>query len=130
MAYEDLILNSLFSECNFNCKVVISVLLSFYIPTVSFHTDTGCEARFSIDQSFKRNYSFFSMANGYSDACQKPCKCQYETFTPVCGIDNVVYYSPCHAGCTDVAGMVRITRMHFFYLSCVLYKKENSSSFY
>ncbi|XP_052106028.1 solute carrier organic anion transporter family member 4A1-like [Mytilus californianus] len=45
------------------------------------------------------------VSNGYSDACQKPCQCQYETFTPVCGIDNVVYYSPCHAGCTSVAGM-------------------------
>lgn len=45
------------------------------------------------------------MSGGYMDECQEPCQCQYNSFTPVCGIDNVVYYSPCHAGCTSQAGV-------------------------
>ena len=54
---------------------------------------------------------FFSMSGGYMDECQEPCQCQYNSFTPVCGIDNVVYYSACHAGCTSQAGVVSWTDM-------------------
>ncbi|NWX95032.1 SO4A1 protein, partial [Nothoprocta ornata] len=34
-----------------------------------------------------------------SAACNAECGCLRETYSPVCGGDGVVYYSPCHAGC-------------------------------
>ncbi|XP_062316370.1 solute carrier organic anion transporter family member 4A1 isoform X1 [Osmerus eperlanus] len=33
-------------------------------------------------------------------ACNSGCSCVRERYNPVCGADGVMYYSPCHAGCT------------------------------
>ncbi|XP_026862744.2 solute carrier organic anion transporter family member 4A1 [Electrophorus electricus] len=34
--------------------------------------------------------------------CNAGCHCAKEFYNPVCGVDGVMYYSPCHAGCTAV----------------------------
>lgn len=31
--------------------------------------------------------------------CNSMCKCSRSNYDPICGIDGVMYYSPCHAGC-------------------------------
>lgn len=31
--------------------------------------------------------------------CNSMCKCSRSNYDPVCGIDGIMYYSPCHAGC-------------------------------
>ncbi|KAM6164370.1 LOW QUALITY PROTEIN: solute carrier organic anion transporter family member 4A1 [Rhynchocyon petersi] len=36
-------------------------------------------------------------------ACNAACDCKSEHYSPVCGSDGVMYYSPCHAGCLSVA---------------------------
>ncbi|XP_070533232.1 solute carrier organic anion transporter family member 2A1-like [Ptychodera flava] len=32
--------------------------------------------------------------------CNYRCDCDTQTFYPVCGTDDITYFSPCHAGCT------------------------------
>uniref|UniRef100_A0A1B6EGM8 Solute carrier organic anion transporter family member n=1 Tax=Clastoptera arizonana TaxID=38151 RepID=A0A1B6EGM8_9HEMI len=32
--------------------------------------------------------------------CNEQCKCEYNDFSPTCGINNLLYFSPCYAGCT------------------------------
>uniref|UniRef100_A0A3B4ZC64 Solute carrier organic anion transporter family member n=1 Tax=Stegastes partitus TaxID=144197 RepID=A0A3B4ZC64_9TELE len=34
--------------------------------------------------------------------CNANCSCVRELYNPVCGADGVMYYSPCHAGCTSI----------------------------
>ncbi|XP_064812388.1 solute carrier organic anion transporter family member 4A1-like [Oncorhynchus masou masou] len=34
--------------------------------------------------------------------CNADCHCLRELYNPVCGSDGVMYYSPCHAGCSTV----------------------------
>uniref|UniRef100_A0A672ID70 Solute carrier organic anion transporter family member n=1 Tax=Salarias fasciatus TaxID=181472 RepID=A0A672ID70_SALFA len=34
--------------------------------------------------------------------CNSGCGCVTELYNPVCGADGVMYYSPCHAGCTAI----------------------------
>lgn len=46
-------------------------------------------------------------------ACNAACGCRPEHYSPVCGSDSLLYYSPCHAGCLGVAapgpgGQVRL----------------------
>ena len=36
-------------------------------------------------------------------ACNILCGCQPEHYSPVCGSDGLMYYSPCYAGCLEVA---------------------------
>ncbi|XP_019492785.1 PREDICTED: solute carrier organic anion transporter family member 4A1 isoform X3 [Hipposideros armiger] len=36
-------------------------------------------------------------------ACNVACGCRPEHYSPVCGSDGLMYYSPCHAGCPETA---------------------------
>ncbi|XP_059561085.1 solute carrier organic anion transporter family member 4A1 isoform X7 [Myotis daubentonii] len=36
-------------------------------------------------------------------ACNAACGCGRGHYSPVCGSDGLMYYSPCHAGCLEVA---------------------------
>lgn len=36
-----------------------------------------------------------------NSSCNKNCKCQTDSFTPVCGADGVTYLSACFAGCNS-----------------------------
>ncbi|XP_024415679.2 solute carrier organic anion transporter family member 4A1 isoform X1 [Desmodus rotundus] len=36
-------------------------------------------------------------------ACNANCSCQAEHYSPVCGSDGLMYFSPCHAGCQGEA---------------------------
>lgn len=40
-------------------------------------------------------------------ACNTECDCLQETYSPVCGSDDIMYYSPCHAGCKKVSENLR-----------------------
>lgn len=53
-------------------------------------------------------------STGYLDTCQDVCQCQHEGLSLVCGKDNIVYYSPCHAGCSSQSGP-----MTYHNCSCV-----------
>lgn len=35
-----------------------------------------------------------------SAPCNSLCHCSGRDYDPVCGVDKVSYFSPCHAGCT------------------------------
>ncbi|XP_061173895.1 solute carrier organic anion transporter family member 4A1-like [Saccostrea echinata] len=43
--------------------------------------------------------------DGYWDACHASCNCEHQGFSTVCGVDQNVYFSPCHAGCMDSIGV-------------------------
>uniref|UniRef100_A0A8C6P2E2 Solute carrier organic anion transporter family member n=1 Tax=Nothobranchius furzeri TaxID=105023 RepID=A0A8C6P2E2_NOTFU len=43
-----------------------------------------------------------SLDENLTAACNSACSCIRELYNPVCGSDGVMYYSPCHAGCTSV----------------------------
>ncbi|XP_055998205.1 solute carrier organic anion transporter family member 4A1-like isoform X2 [Ostrea edulis] len=36
-----------------------------------------------------------------TSSCNVNCGCTLEDYNPVCGIDGIMYYSPCYAGCTN-----------------------------
>ncbi|XP_036390179.1 solute carrier organic anion transporter family member 4A1 isoform X1 [Megalops cyprinoides] len=53
--------------------------------------------------------------------CNADCHCLRELYNPVCGADGVMYYSPCHAGCSTVNQSLSSTgRQVFSGCSCVM----------
>lgn len=39
------------------------------------------------------------------DECNRICSCSREHYDPICGVDGIMYYSPCHAGCSKELSM-------------------------
>uniref|UniRef100_A0A3Q1FD73 Solute carrier organic anion transporter family, member 4A1 n=1 Tax=Acanthochromis polyacanthus TaxID=80966 RepID=A0A3Q1FD73_9TELE len=44
----------------------------------------------------------FSLDLNLTVDCNADCSCIRELYNPVCGADDMMYYSPCHAGCTSI----------------------------
>ena len=40
-----------------------------------------------------------NVTDGLEVSCNANCSCQGEYFIPVCGADNINYFTACHAGC-------------------------------
>ncbi|XP_032243655.1 solute carrier organic anion transporter family member 4A1 [Phoca vitulina] len=60
-------------------------------------------------------------------ACNAPCACQPERYSPVCGSDSLTYYSPCHAGCGGEAAAG--VGGHKVYRDCSCVPQNFSSGF-
>ncbi|XP_042331511.1 solute carrier organic anion transporter family member 3A1 [Sceloporus undulatus] len=66
-----------------------------YVSFLFLGCDTGPVAGVTVPYGNKSS----SLAP-YS-ACNNNCKCQTDSFTPVCGADGITYLSACFAGCTS-----------------------------
>ncbi|XP_076060548.1 solute carrier organic anion transporter family member 4A1-like isoform X1 [Oratosquilla oratoria] len=60
--------------------------------------------------------------------CNKDCGCQDVSFDPVCGVNGITYFSPCHAGCT-LSGSVKAMKV-YSNCSCVSPQPNTSSPLY
>ncbi|KAJ3586703.1 hypothetical protein NHX12_013099 [Muraenolepis orangiensis] len=59
--------------------------------------------------------------------CNAGCSCARELYNPVCGLDGVMYYSPCHAGCRTINHTDAATgRQVYSGCSCVLNTSASS----
>ncbi|XP_056130821.1 solute carrier organic anion transporter family member 4A1 [Lampris incognitus] len=43
-----------------------------------------------------------SLEGNLTVSCNTDCSCVRELYNPVCGSDGLMYYSPCHAGCSSI----------------------------
>ena len=47
-------------------------------------------------------------------SCNRDCQCSQDVYNPVCGIDGILYYSPCYAGCqTENGGDEKVWQTRF-----------------
>ncbi|XP_034668642.1 solute carrier organic anion transporter family member 4A1 [Drosophila subobscura] len=44
--------------------------------------------------------------------CNANCGCSHSNYDPICGINGVMYYSPCHAGCGQEQHVESLKRYH------------------
>lgn len=62
--------------------------------------ETLCKGDFVVFNALTAKVSFSSLGdNGMTAPCNVNCSCSLATINPVCGEDNLAYFSPCHAGC-------------------------------
>lgn len=63
---------------------------------------------------------YSSLPLSLSDSCNSGCDCSRADFDPICGSDQIMYYSPCHAGCTQEDSLRDIKVIHFIWFSIVV----------
>lgn len=86
-------------------------VLTFLIP--------GCKTTLLAGISHPYNNRTLEEINK-SSLCNQLCHCNSRDYDPVCGVDEVSYFSPCHAGCTKRImqdGMKKVTDKEM-YESC------------
>ncbi|XP_052791203.1 solute carrier organic anion transporter family member 4A1-like [Mya arenaria] len=59
--------------------------------------------------------------------CNTGCQCSKDVYNPVCGIDGMVYFSPCYAGC---AAETRGEQTTYSNCSCVVFDRNATAPQY
>ncbi|XP_053695450.1 solute carrier organic anion transporter family member 4A1 [Sabethes cyaneus] len=81
---------ALFTICFFlSCpNLTFAGVTTPYFPQENLHTPVA------------RSTELFVLPKTLDNACNSKCSCSKMNYEPICGADGVMYYSPCHAGCT------------------------------
>ncbi|XP_075259336.1 solute carrier organic anion transporter family member 4A1-like isoform X2 [Convolutriloba macropyga] len=108
------------SFCKWVTFISIPMLLVFLVPCGS-QEFAGVNIEYSPDPkgfftSYNESLDFVSSLDAY---CNLDCNCINEDYFPVCGADNIQYYSPCHAGCTARSSTNNKDEEKFSNCSCV-----------
>ncbi|XP_076801290.1 solute carrier organic anion transporter family member 4C1-like isoform X2 [Clavelina lepadiformis] len=76
--------------------LILSFLACLLSPSMLLYCENikvaGVTASYGSDRSSLVNVNLTA-------PCNAPCSCQNEFYKPVCGADDLTYFSPCHAGC-------------------------------
>lgn len=91
----------------FQLAAIVSVA-SFLIPGCNRLVIAG------IHQPYHDHTNIETFEKNLTSACNLNCGCQSLQFNPVCGIDNITYFSPCHLGCK-----YRSTKTDFGGCACI-----------
>lgn len=70
--------------------------------TAPYHYNSSLRSHYSSPfyMQTDRNSSF--AGGNLTVGCNANCQCVKEQYNPVCGADGLMYYSPCHAGCSTI----------------------------
>ncbi|EDV28795.1 uncharacterized protein TRIADDRAFT_20303 [Trichoplax adhaerens] len=55
-----------------------------------------------------------------TSSCNNQCHCEKQKYQPVCGVNGITYFSPCHAGCVVVNMSLPISNRKYYNCSCIM----------
>ncbi|XP_066527532.1 solute carrier organic anion transporter family member 4A1 [Hoplias malabaricus] len=88
--------------------------------TAAYH-NSSTQGHYNVSFYNHPQSSSFVVGDNLTVGCNADCHCVKEHYNPVCGADGVMYYSPCHAGCSTVNHTLSHGgRQMFTGCSCVL----------
>ncbi|XP_042913519.1 solute carrier organic anion transporter family member 4A1-like [Parasteatoda tepidariorum] len=102
------------------------IIFSFICVGLVFIFILHCpNAKFAGLNHFLPNSSEPSGIPRFKGTCNDACDCSPRQYDPVCGTDNIVYYSPCYAGCksTYQIGSTKI----YGDCSCIRHEGQNAT---
>ncbi|NXP50964.1 SO4C1 protein, partial [Heliornis fulica] len=117
----------LVSKCKMDCKSIIKFIIGTcsvaqLLNTVFLFAKCGNEPFAGVSET----YNGTGTLNNFTAPCNANCRCLSSMYYPVCGRDQVQYFSPCFAGCTSH----RFNNMEKMYHNCACIgksKRENGS---
>ncbi|XP_068781994.1 solute carrier organic anion transporter family member 4C1-like [Struthio camelus] len=108
----------LVSKCKMDCKSIIKFMIgtcsvALLLNTVFLFAKCGNEPFAGVSET----YNGTGMLHNLTAPCNANCKCLRSMYYPVCGRDEVQYFSPCFAGCTS--HLLNNKKKTFHNCSCI-----------
>ncbi|XP_070496425.1 solute carrier organic anion transporter family member 4A1 isoform X1 [Chironomus tepperi] len=103
------------------CFLISCPNLSFAGVTVPYKASLN-----SYSEIKKENHSNLTRSPLYNleSSCNSNCKCNKKVYEPICGLDDILYFSPCYAGCLTE----KTANNSKFYKDCSCIKKSSKSA--
>ncbi|NXC72403.1 SO4C1 protein, partial [Anhinga anhinga] len=117
----------LVSKCKMDCKSIIKFMtgtcsVALLLNTVFLFAKCGNEPFAGVSETYNRTGMLYNL----TAPCNANCRCLRSMYYPVCGRDEVQYFSPCFAGCASRL----FNNMEKMYYNCSCIgkpKRENAS---
>lgn len=112
---------------NLKCKSILKFcMISSMIGCLMFGTFIiSCDrVKFAGLSTFYHDQPNVHLNLSLISNCNSHCKCLEYDYNPICGIDNIMYYSSCHAGCLS-SYYVKGTQI---YTNCSCIKVDNEAN--
>uniref|UniRef100_A0A8C8BD65 Solute carrier organic anion transporter family member n=1 Tax=Otus sunia TaxID=257818 RepID=A0A8C8BD65_9STRI len=92
----------LVSKCKMDCKNIIKFMIgtcsvALLLNTVFLFAKCGNEAFAGVSETYNGTGTLYNL----TAPCNANCRCSRSMYYPVCGRDEVQYFSPCFAGCAS-----------------------------
>ncbi|NXU59238.1 SO4C1 protein, partial [Turnix velox] len=92
----------LVSKCKMDCKRIIRFMIgtcsvALLLNTVFLFAKCGNEPFAGVSETYNRTGMLYNL----TAPCNANCGCLRSVYYPVCGRDEVQYFSPCFAGCSS-----------------------------
>ncbi|NWR61007.1 SO4C1 protein, partial [Bucorvus abyssinicus] len=117
----------LVSKCKMDCKSIIKFMIgtcsvALLLNTVFLFAKCWNEPFAGVSET----YNGTGMLYNLTAPCNANCRCLHSMYYPVCGRDEVQYFSPCFAGCTS--HLFNNMKKMYHNCSCIgKSKRENGS---
>uniref|UniRef100_A0A663F489 Solute carrier organic anion transporter family member n=1 Tax=Aquila chrysaetos chrysaetos TaxID=223781 RepID=A0A663F489_AQUCH len=92
----------LVSKCKMDCKSIIKFMIgtcsvALILNTVFLFAKCGNEPFAGVSETYNGTGTLYNL----TAPCNANCRCLRSIYYPVCGRDEVQYFSPCFAGCAS-----------------------------
>ncbi|NXC02455.1 SO4C1 protein, partial [Orthonyx spaldingii] len=92
----------LVSKCKMSCRGIIKFMIStcsvaLILNTVFLFAKCGNEPFAGVSETYNGTGTLYNL----TAPCNADCRCLHSMYYPVCGRDEVQYFSPCFAGCAS-----------------------------
>ncbi|NXE94254.1 SO4C1 protein, partial [Menura novaehollandiae] len=117
----------LVSKCKMDCKGIIKFMIStcsvaLLLNTVFLFAKCGNEPFAGVSETYNGTGTLHNL----TAPCNADCRCLRSMYYPICGRDEVQYFSPCFAGCASY--LFNNMKKTYHNCSCIGKPKRETSS--
>ncbi|CAN8220483.1 unnamed protein product [Coccothraustes coccothraustes] len=117
----------LVSKCKMDCRGIIKFMIStcsvaLILNTMFLFAKCGNEPFAGVSETYNGTGTLYNL----TAPCNANCRCLRSVYYPVCGSDEVQYFSPCFAGCASY--LLNNMKKTYHNCSCIGKPKRGNGS--